>query len=528
MRAVLSATVSLGLLAGLAVVVSVPASAAAPAWAGHGHLLSAAAERVVYIRTHPAEAARPAINSGTPCKAETSTTGNVQVNCRAEDGTSSQNTQSETSVAVAGTKVVVGFNDSLVCCTALNLSGYSVSKDGGKTFMDMGDLPWKPTVQPLGDPALATDPAGNIYYASLAYSSASSTAHSLLALYKMAAGSSKFTLMSIPVDVGSATFFFADKEYLAIGVDGAGKVHFYITWTYFSTAVASPIKLTDSTDGLTWTTTTVSSAAACAQGSNPVPAGGTLYVSWFQQTPTACSAGGFTSNVMMATVAVSTHTVTKTTTVAAIKGSGDKTVACNSASDIREVIETSVGHDIRNFEMPSTTMDANGFLYAVWNDRTAGIGGSNSNSTKIFLSYSKDGNMTWSAPKKISGATSATAMLDRFQPWVTADATGLHAMWYHRVAGVASPDMIQTDREDLTLATTTTPPVAGPEKKVSSVTFPIVMTNPNQDPIISNCYMGDYNNIVSSGGKRYITWGDNRIVSTSPAENQPDVFLQVV
>src|SRR3982074_1363456 len=105
MRAVLSATVSLGLLAGLAVVVSVPASAAPPAWAGHGHLLSAAAERVVYIRTHPAEAARPAINSGTPCKAETSTTGNVQVNCRAEDGTSSQNTQSETSVAVAGTKV---------------------------------------------------------------------------------------------------------------------------------------------------------------------------------------------------------------------------------------------------------------------------------------------------------------------------------------------------------------------------------------------------------------------------------------
>lgn len=519
-RTVLSATISLGLLASLAVVVSVPAYAASPAWAGQGHRLSAAAERLVYLRTHPEAAAKLAISSGSPCKAEASTTGNVQVNCRQEDGTSAQNTQSETSVAAVGTKVVVGFNDSLVCCTALNLSGYSVSKDGGKTFMDQGDLPWKSTVQPIGDPAVASDPAGNFYYASLALSGTSPTASSRIAFYKMATGSSVFKLMSVPVNVGDSSVFFADKEYLAIGIDGAGLEHFYITWTYFSTVVASPIKLTDSTDGITWRTTLISGSSACAQGSNPVPAGGTLYVSWLA----GCQAPQ--GNVFMATVTVSTATVTKTTKIAAIKGAGDKQVACRNASDIREVIETSVGQDARIFEMPSTTIDANGVLYAIWNDRPAGVGGSNSNSTRIFLSYSKDGNTTWSVRVKISGSVSSTAMLDRFQPWVTADATGLHAMWYHRVAG-SPTDMVQADKEDLTLATATTPPIAGPETMLSTVTFPIVQTNPNQDPVIANCYMGDYNNIVSASGKRYVTWGDNRVVSSSPAENQPDVFLQV-
>src|ERR1700747_3475804 len=108
---------------------------------------------------------------GTVCAAEPSATGDVQVNCLAEDDGSPQNTQSETSVAAFGDKVVVGFNDSLVCCIpALNLSGYSVSNDGGSTFTNMGDLPWKPFVQPIGDPSVAHDDSGNFYFASLALS----------------------------------------------------------------------------------------------------------------------------------------------------------------------------------------------------------------------------------------------------------------------------------------------------------------------------------------------------------------------
>jgi hypothetical protein len=72
------------------------------------------------------------------------------------------------------------------------------------------------------------------------------------------------------------------------------------------------------------------------------------------------------------------------------------------------------------------------------------------------------------------------------------------------------------------------PAVSGPEQMLSSETFPVVQTNPNQDPIIANCYMGDYNNIVSNGTTKFVTWGDNRnmVSTTSGVENQPDVFLQ--
>jgi hypothetical protein len=40
--------------------------------------------------------------------------------------------------------------------------------------------------------------------------------------------------------------------------------------------------------------------------------------------------------------------------------------------------------------------------------------------------------------------------------------------------------------------------------------------------------MGDYNNIVSNGTTKVVTWGDNRnqVATTVGKENQPDVFLQ--
>jgi hypothetical protein len=508
---------------------SFPENKQNPDWARNPRI-DAAGDLVIRRLNGSLSAPSGPSHQGTPCAAVPSATGNVQVNCLAEDDGSPQNTQSETSVAASGNKVVVGFNDSLVCCIpALNLTGYSVSTNTGTTFTDKGDLPWKPTVQPIGDPAVAHDASGNFYFASLALGSDGLGAHSLISFYKMPAGTNTFQLVSVPVDVGSGENFFADKEYLAVAPDGNGQLHFYITWTFFSRAPQSPIMLTDSTDGVHWRTTMVSGSLACAQGSNPVPNGGTLYVSWEESVPEGCTNANITAaNERMATVDVASGTVLGITTIAPVKGSGDKIVACNNPQDLRQVIETQIGHDARNFEMPSTTIDHNGVLYAVWNDRPDGVGGNNANATRIFLSFSRDGNKTWSTPQQISASPNTVTMNDRFQPWITADSTGLHAMWYDRVPRTPV-DLIQTNKEDLSLATATVGPVPAGEVRLSTVAFPIVQTNPQQDPIISNCYMGDYNNIASNGTTRFVTWGDNRNVVTTSAgvtENQPDVFLQ--
>lgn len=502
-------------------------SSSTPEWAGN-HRLDGAGDLLVKILTGATGTSKAAA-SGTSCAAEPSTTGNVQVNCLAEDGTSRANTQSETSVSAFGDKVVVGYNDSLVCCIpAINLTGYSVSNDGGKTFTDMGDLPFDPNVQPIGDPTVAHDSAGNFYFASLALGSAGRGAHSLVSFYEMPAGTNTFQFVSVAVDDGSSHFNFADKEYLAVAPDASGQTHFYITWTSFTRNPQSPIMLSDSTDGTNWRTRMVSTADACAQGSNPVPSGGTVYVSWEQNIPAGCTNANITAqNVMMASFDLANDTVSRITMIADINGSGDKIVACNSPADLREVIETVPGHDVRNIEIPTTTIDGNRVLYAAWNDRPNGVGGNTSNATRIFLSFSRDANKTWSQPQVISGELSRKVMSDRFQPWLIADGSGLHAMWYERVAGTTE-DQIRTDKEDLTLATSSSAPTPLGESPISSVAFPIIQTNPNQDPIISFCYMGDYNNIASNGSMRFVTWGDNRnvVTTTGGIEHQPDVFLQ--
>src|SRR5712691_6132584 len=55
-----------------------------------------------------------------------------------------QTTQSETSVAVSGSNVAVGFNDSqntlLFFTAAANLSGVAHSSDGGQSFTDQGQI----------------------------------------------------------------------------------------------------------------------------------------------------------------------------------------------------------------------------------------------------------------------------------------------------------------------------------------------------------------------------------------------------
>jgi hypothetical protein len=514
-------------------VASAPAGATAgsaggftPAWARHTQLSGAALTAARILASPDLAAGQAAVPVPPGCPAGPSPSGNVMVNCLAEDGRAPNNTQSETSEAAIGKTVVVGFNDSLVCCKQIDISGYSVSRNGGRGFTDKGVLPLFAHNQPLGDPAVAAGTDGSFYYASLALSELTAKGHSMLSFYRMAPGQSRFHLLSVPVDVGGVTKRFDDKEYLAIGRDANGRQHFYLTWTLFTAAVPSVIMLTDSTDGVHWRTHPVSAADGCSTGSHPVPAGGTVYVSWEQSVPEACTVQNPNPHAlgMMAAVRVATGAVLRRTVIAQILGSGDAIVNCNGPTDFREVIQTAPGHDVRNPEWPTTTIDRNGVLYAAWNDRPGGVGGSPSNATRIRLSVSRDGDRTWSRPAVISGPVSPRVVTDRFQPWITAGGGALHAMWYQRVG-----NLIQADAENLSLATASAGPVPGPEVRVSTVRFPVIQTNPNQDPVLSNCYMGDYNNIASANGTQYISWGDNRniVKTTQGTEHQPDVFLAI-
>jgi hypothetical protein len=478
-------------------------------------------------RLHKAAISAP--NSGSVCPAEPSSTGNVQVNCRAEDAAYPPSAQNETTVSADGSKVVVGFNDDLVCCDQLNFSGYSVSTNGGRTFTDMGDVPWSADVQPIGDPSIVHDDHANFYYASLALSSgdALTPPNSLISVYEMKAGSNTFHLLSVPVNVGRSDVFFADKELLEIARDGRGKRHFYLTWTYYqnNSMNRGAVMLTDSTDGIHWRTVQVSPGIPCqplSPAAHPVPAGNTVYVSYIEMDLAACgNSPNFNGHQTMVTVDVPSGHRTAVTTIAPVHGAGDVVQFCGQG--LLQVIHTGEGQNVRSPELPSSAADENGTLYDIWADRPEGIGGGNSNATRIYLSYSLDGNASWSTPQVISGAIAPNFMNDRFQPWLVADGDGLHAMWYERVlAPSGGPDWLRTDKIDLSLATSRRGPRAinGGETALSAVPFPVIDTG-------GGCYMGDYNQIASNGDKRFVTWGDNRNTFSTAAGpvNQPDVFM---
>ncbi|HZX93466.1 MAG TPA: sialidase family protein [Myxococcales bacterium] len=165
-------------------------------------------------------------------------------------------TQSETSAVRNGKHVVVGYNSSAgavvefipglgLAFTRLKFSAFSVSHDGGRTFAS-GFLPAvNDAVAPFtfGDPALATDRRGNVFYASLGVDA--DGAHGTININKSTDNGSSFgSATVVAVDDGS------DKEWLAIGPDPIAKFrdNIYVTWTSFQDA-SSELWLARSTDG---------------------------------------------------------------------------------------------------------------------------------------------------------------------------------------------------------------------------------------------------------------------------------------
>src|SRR5258708_21782971 len=94
--------------------------------------------------------------------------------------TTQQTTQSETSIATSGTgssaKLVIGFNNSRICCAfpgLFRLSGFSFSVNGGATWTDGGTIPNPPGggfAATIGDPAGVFNPGtSKVYYSTLMF-----------------------------------------------------------------------------------------------------------------------------------------------------------------------------------------------------------------------------------------------------------------------------------------------------------------------------------------------------------------------
>ncbi|PFR99310.1 hypothetical protein COK55_32750, partial [Bacillus cereus] len=62
-----------------------------------------------------------------------------------------------------------------------------------------------------------------------------------------------------------------------------------------------------------------------------------------------------------------------------------------------------------------------------------------------------------------------------------------------------------------------------PEKMISTRFSPVPVTNPSPDT--ANCYMADYNQIITGPGNSLLhSWGDNR--NRLDGRDNPDVFFR--
>ncbi|HTK74712.1 MAG TPA: sialidase family protein, partial [Gemmataceae bacterium] len=170
---------------------------------------------------------------------------NVLVNNPAAD-LGSNDTQSETTLVLAGSNVVVAFNDSGSNAGNTKFTGFAQSTNGGATFTDKGTLPTS-TSGDAGDPALARDNvSGTIYLATLGYSSSN-----VIQVFRSTDGGATF---GAPVNAASgfSSGHSLDKEWIAVdNAPGVGQGTVYVVFTDFGSIFGpdNGVFLTRSTNG---------------------------------------------------------------------------------------------------------------------------------------------------------------------------------------------------------------------------------------------------------------------------------------
>ena len=407
---------------------------------------------------------------------------NIRVNDPAEDlPFGNRTTQSAPSIAVNRDIVVVGFNDSTL---APNYSGFAVSKNHGRVFKDKGNL----VGQEFGDAVIATDGAGNFYYASL---STDAAGNSSVGVSKSTDKGNSFNTPVNASTTANAPGSFQDKEWLTVdnsdsGTDG----NLYLVWTKFGPG--TQILFARSTNsGSTFSAPLALSGVGNVQGAMPgVGPDGAVYVTWLDR-------GASQIHIRKSIDAGVTFTNP-------VNGGGP-------VQPILQIPGTLKGN-IRANSFPSIAVDPEeGAVYIVY---AARVGADRAN---VFLVTSKDGGKTWSAPVRVNDDSTNT---DQWMPSVavTDDDGVVGVMFYDR-----RNDPVNNLSIDVYIAISTDGGISfRPNQRITTTSFPPVV---NFDPVIAFNYMGDYNQMVANDQRFYMVWGDNR--DMVGARNDPNVYFAV-
>jgi len=356
----------------------------------------------------------PTIVPGSPLDGNTVLPPNVTVN---QDTAGAP--QNETAIAVDpnnANRIVAGANDYVTrtwsCtisgtpCSALGdgYSGTYFSNDGGQTWCCTATDPAHlgtliPGVERLtggiydagGDPAVAFDTRGTVYYAGLGFNRI--TAPNTVTVSRGTFDGSGSLSWSAPAFIAATTSpaVLNDKEWIAVDRNVASPFldRVYVSWTRFlfnaknGSYTQSPIFFVSSSDGgRTFTAPkSISGNVLYGQGSRVVVGpDSSLYVFWEGSTRLA---------------ATDSTWMVKSTDGGATWG---KPIAVSPLNDSEELTDTA----FRLNSYPAAAAAPNGDLYATWTTDTEPVG-----SVAVY-SKSTDAGAHWSAPARVFAAADRT------------------------------------------------------------------------------------------------------------------------
>jgi hypothetical protein len=440
---------------------------------------------------------------------------NVRVNNPANDThQTDQTTQSETSVTVSGSNVAVGYNSSqhalLFLTAGGDLTGFGFSTDGGQTFTDGGVLPNAPGNVNVGDPWLASDSGGTMYFSNLTFQGG--TLELLVGVSHSTDGGKTWTPAAVIPPPTGLLFYSTDKDALTTG---PGNGNLYDVWDDFSVDtsfnVTSGLPVAHSTDGgQTWSIAYAAKVPLFGPGcsfnqfigAQPLVVGGTVF--------DAAEEISVNNPTCVPGVPTTFSEVVFTSTDGGSTWAPGANIPITSSTQGSGAFELGPGQLMRNLEFP-TLAAFKGSVYMAWND-----GGDGSGHSHIRLAQLNGSG----ALVETSFVTSGTN--DEIQPAMSAD-SGLHIAYYQISTDATGNGMLDVFVSNSSNAN------SFKVQRVTSQSFPGVFTFPQFDPIIAFAYMGDYIANVSDGQHQYMAWGDNRDIVTNflwpNGRHDPDVFF---
>lgn len=409
-------------------------------------------------------------------------------------------TQSETTVGRYGNTLVAAFNDSGSFFTSGDFTGYARSTDGGFTWTDMGAprTPLNVVHAVFGDPVVEMDrrPTGPVrtYLANLGETR---TGRSIIAVHRTNNYGTTWVRAANASPRARASEF-QDKEWMAVNTsNGPGGGNVYVCWTRFGGA--GRIQFSRSTNG---GRTFVQlgepglSGGATVQGcAVDVDVGtGRVYVAW----------ADFGRNAIRMRIS-NDHGASfgPEFSVGSLLPYAETTTLCGGVfrSALLDQEPGNPRRAIRSAPFPSLAVNpTNGHVYVAWHR------GGSVNNPDIVLARSINGN-----PGSYVTRNIVTTRGAQFFPSAAVNAVGEVAVLYYSTQN--SP----TNRKIDTYVVRGFDGLGfGPRVRITDRSFNRSRTNPNADPIVASCYMGDYNDVEAAAAGHQSTvfnymWGDNRL-----------------